>query len=540
MPGDPARRRARRAGARGRRGDAALHHALPQGAHREPRRGRRCGARSRRRRCSTASSRARRSSSTRSSATRRSRRSCASGSSRPSTSTCSRTSTTPTASRRRTGPCDAREAGLAAARGLDLELRPRHRDAPGGPDPRAVGLHLPQRGEGDRRRQGRDRGRARHPRRAPGGRPGAAGPGAARLLRAGLRARRRRPRRRSRTRSSRAYFAFQERVSVAARAGQLAPLSRASGAASRRASCRSPSAGRPRTPSSRRGSSRASRRAPARCPTRPGAEVLRHAGRIAFKNNVRTSIENEVHRVLKEAADATAAQVFAENVKRLLIEPPFGPKPVLGVDPGIRTGCKLVDRGRRRGVHRRARSSTCRRTSRRRPRAETLVRLARERGVAAVAVGQRQRADARRRSSRAPRCAQAGLELPVVLVSEAGASVYARARRRAAEFPELDAGVRGAISIARRLQDPLAELVKVEPRSIGVGQYQHDVAHAALQQALDAVIEELRQRRGREPQHRLAAPARARRGHRPGTRRGDRASSARSRGRSARASSCSR
>ena len=85
---------------------------------------------------------------------------------------------------------------------------------------------------------------------------------------------------------------------------------------------------------------------------------------------------------------------------------------------------------------------------------------------------------------------EAGLDLPVVLVSEAGASVYSTSDAARAEFPDLDATVRGAISIARRLQDPLAELVKIEPRSIGVGQYQHDVTHAALQRALDAVVED--------------------------------------------------
>ncbi len=222
-------------------------------------------------------------------------------------------------------------------------------------------------------------------------------------------------------------------------------------------------------------------------PDSPGAEVLRHAGRIAFKNNVRTSIENEVHRVLKEAADAAAAQVFAENVKRLLLEPPFGPKPVLGVDPGIRTGCKLVTVDAA-GAFTGSEIVFLQTDEQKTAAAETLVRLARERGVAAVAVGN---GTGGREAEVFARAAlrQAGLDLPVVLVSEAGASVYSTSEVARAEFPDLDATVRGAISIARRLQDPLAELVKIEPRSIGVGQYQHDVAHAALQHALDAVIE---------------------------------------------------
>ncbi len=223
-------------------------------------------------------------------------------------------------------------------------------------------------------------------------------------------------------------------------------------------------------------------------PESPGAEVLRHAGRIAFKNNVRTSIENEVHRVLKEAADAAASHVFAENVRRRLLEAPLGPKAVLGVDPGIRTGCKLaaVDAAGKfvatEVVHLQA--------DEQRPAAgETVLRLVREHAPAAVAVGNgtggREAEVFVRKALR-----EAGIELPVVLLSEAGASVYSTSDAARAEFPDLDATVRGAISIARRLQDPLAELVKIEPRSIGVGQYQHDVAHAALQRALDAVVED--------------------------------------------------
>jgi uncharacterized protein len=223
-------------------------------------------------------------------------------------------------------------------------------------------------------------------------------------------------------------------------------------------------------------------------PESPGAEVLRHAGRIAFKNNVRTSIENEVHRELKEAADAAAAHVFAENVRRRLLDPPLGPRPVLGVDPGIRTGCKLaaVDAAGKLVATDVIHVQTDEQKAAAR---ETVARLAREHGPAAVAVGNgtgSREAEVFVRSA----LREAGLEAPVVLVNEAGASVYSTSDAARAEFPDLDATVRGAISIARRLQDPLAELVKIEPRSIGVGQYQHDVAHAALQRALDAAVED--------------------------------------------------
>jgi uncharacterized protein len=223
-------------------------------------------------------------------------------------------------------------------------------------------------------------------------------------------------------------------------------------------------------------------------PDSPGAEVLRQAARIAFKGHVRTAIENEVHRVLKDAADAAAALVFAENVRRLLLEAPFGPKPVLGLDPGVRTGCKLaaVDAAGAFLAHDLVHLQTDEQGAA--AGRDTLARLAREHAAQAVAVGN---GTAGREAEAFARAAlrEAGIGVPVVLVSEAGASVYSTSDVARAEFPELDATVRGAISIARRLQDPLAELVKVEPRSIGVGQYQHDVAPAALQRALDAVVE---------------------------------------------------
>jgi len=228
--------------------------------------------------------------------------------------------------------------------------------------------------------------------------------------------------------------------------------------------------------------------AAASVPGSPGTEILRHAGRIAFRNNVRTSVENEVHRVLKEGADAAASQVFAENVRRRLLEAPLGPRPVLGVDPGVRTGCKLVavdGTGKFVATEVFHLQSDEQKAGAR----EAVVRFAREQCPAAVAVGN---GTGGREAEVFVRAAlrEAGISAPVVLVSEAGASVYSASDVARAEFPDLDATVRGAISIARRLQDPLAELVKIEPRSIGVGQYQHDVAHAALQKALDAVVED--------------------------------------------------
>ena len=222
-------------------------------------------------------------------------------------------------------------------------------------------------------------------------------------------------------------------------------------------------------------------------PDSPGAEVLKKASRAALRDHVLPSIEGEVHRALKDAADEAAIRVFADNVRRLLLDAPFGPRPVLGIDPGLRTGCKLaaVDAaGAYVGsdvIHLHTEEGRDRARSR-------VAELCRETGADAVAVGN---GTAGREAEVFVRAALggAGLAAPVVLVSEAGASVYSASDVAREEFPTLDATVRGAISIARRLQDPLAELVKVEPRSIGVGQYQHDVSPAALARALEAVVD---------------------------------------------------
>jgi len=222
-------------------------------------------------------------------------------------------------------------------------------------------------------------------------------------------------------------------------------------------------------------------------PDAPGAEVLRHAGRIAFKNDVRTSIENEIHRTLKDAADAVAARAFAENVRQVLLEPPFGAQPVLGIDPGTRNGCRAAavdEKGALAGtevVH--LQTDEQKEQAR-----EALVRLAREKGVRAVAVGNgaggREAEVFTRQALRA-----AGIDVPVVLVSEAASSAWSTGEAARAELPDVEPTLRSALSLARRLQDPMAELVKVEPRALGAGQYPHDVAHAAMQRAVDAVVE---------------------------------------------------
>jgi uncharacterized protein len=218
-----------------------------------------------------------------------------------------------------------------------------------------------------------------------------------------------------------------------------------------------------------------------------GAPLLRRAARLALRAHVAPSIETEVHKALREVADAAAVGVFAENVRKLLLSAPFGPKPVLGVDPGLRTGCKLavVDAsGRYVGSGLMHLESPAGKAAA----APILAELVQKGGIRAVAVGN---GTAGRETETFVREAlrHFQIDVPVVMVSEAGASVYSASDAAREEFPDLDVTVRGVISIARRLQDPLAELVKIDPKSIGVGQYQHDVSQTGLKKSLDAVVD---------------------------------------------------
>ncbi len=218
-----------------------------------------------------------------------------------------------------------------------------------------------------------------------------------------------------------------------------------------------------------------------------GADLLLRAARLALKAYVLPSIETEVHRALKEVADEAAIKVFAENVRKLLLAPPFGPKAVLGVDPGIRTGCKLAvvdDSGKYL-----ASSVIYLQTESEKEKSKQLLgEVVKNGNIRAIAVGN---GTGGRETESFIRAAlkEQGLAVPVVMVNEAGASVYSASEAAREEFPELDLTVRGAISIARRLQDPLAELVKIDPRSIGVGQYQHDVASHSLRKSLELVVD---------------------------------------------------
>ncbi|MEN9799778.1 MAG: hypothetical protein RL653_3475 [Pseudomonadota bacterium] len=200
------------------------------------------------------------------------------------------------------------------------------------------------------------------------------------------------------------------------------------------------------------------------------------------------SLESERRRALKARADEDAIAVFARNLSALLLAPPLGGKPVVAIDPGLRTGCKAVALDGRGEVL--AFETIYPHTGRESEAGVQLAKLVKAHAPAAIAVGN---GTAGRETEAFVRKLQAaGLvpkELRVVSVSEAGASVYSASDVAREELPSLDVTLRGAVSIGRRLQDPLAELVKIDPKSIGVGQYQHDVDQPALAESLERVVE---------------------------------------------------
>ncbi len=208
----------------------------------------------------------------------------------------------------------------------------------------------------------------------------------------------------------------------------------------------------------------------------------------AYKRLIATSIEVELRLQAKDLADEAAIAIFAKNLKNLLLAPPAGGRRVLGIDPGLRTGSKLaaVDQTGRFLEHVTIYPHTgAGRVDQARA---DLLRLVEAHGIEMIAIGNGT-AGREMELFTKETLTKAGRHLPVVMVSEAGASIYSASEIAREEFPELDLTVRGAISIARRLQDPLAELVKVDPKSIGVGQYQHDVNQSMLKKSLDEVVE---------------------------------------------------
>ena len=217
----------------------------------------------------------------------------------------------------------------------------------------------------------------------------------------------------------------------------------------------------------------------------PASQQVKIAVHDSYKRLLSSSMETEVRQVTKKRADEEAIRVFVENLRQLLLAPPLGQKNVLAIDPGFRTGCKVVCLDRQgKLLH-----------------TETIYPLQSEKGAAdagsmvlemcerfgieAIAVGN---GTAGRETETFIRSLDLSKNIQVVMVNESGASVYSASEVAREEFPDQDVTVRGAASIGRRLMDPLAELVKIDPKSIGVGQYQHDVDQGALKGSLDDVV----------------------------------------------------
>lgn len=206
----------------------------------------------------------------------------------------------------------------------------------------------------------------------------------------------------------------------------------------------------------------------------------------AYKRLLKPAIETEFSALSKEKADEEAIRVFAENLRQLLLAPPLGQKRTMGIDPGYRTGCKVVCLDAQGNLlHNEAIYPHP-------PKSETalagrkLVKLVEQYKIEAIAIGN---GTASRETERFVTSQRYDREVQVFLVSEDGASIYSASKIAREEFPEYDVTVRGAVSIGRRLMDPLAELVKIDAKSIGVGQYQHDVDQTKLKASLDQTVE---------------------------------------------------
>ena len=222
----------------------------------------------------------------------------------------------------------------------------------------------------------------------------------------------------------------------------------------------------------------------------PAAKLVQAAAEDAFQRLLFPAVEREIRKNLTETADTAAIQLFAANLRQLLLAAPLKNQIVLGVDPGYRTGCKLavvdetgavLDTG--------VAHITVGEGTRMEQGKKIILELLQKHHVTAVAIGN---GTASREAESVVAALLKTLPYPAayMVVSEAGASVYSASKLAAEEFPEYDVSLRSAVSIARRLQDPLAELVKIDPQAIGVGQYQHDMPKKELTAALDGVVED--------------------------------------------------
>ena len=206
----------------------------------------------------------------------------------------------------------------------------------------------------------------------------------------------------------------------------------------------------------------------------------------SYKRLIKPSIETEFAALSKEKADTEAIRIFAENLRQLLLAPPLGQKRVLGIDPGFRTGCKIVCLDAQGNLLHNETISPHPPQQDKSGAARKIVHLVEAYKIEAIAIGN---GTASRETESFITQLRFDRKVQVFVVSENGASIYSASKIARDEFPDKDVTVRGAVSIARRLIDPLAELVKIEPRSIGVGQYQHDVDQGKLKKSLDQTVE---------------------------------------------------
>ena len=222
--------------------------------------------------------------------------------------------------------------------------------------------------------------------------------------------------------------------------------------------------------------------------TSPCTETVREAGKDAYDRLIFPSLERETRNMLTEKAALAAIKVFADNLRELLLQPPVKGNVTLGLDPGYRTGCKtavvdatgmVLDTGVLYITHSDAQREQAK---------ETVKRLIAKHNITVIAIGNGT-ASKETEMFAAEILKEIESKVAYMVVSEAGASVYSASKLAAEEFPQFDVSLRSAVSIARRLQDPLAELVKIDPKAIGVGQYQHDMPQKELGNALNGVVE---------------------------------------------------
>jgi len=215
------------------------------------------------------------------------------------------------------------------------------------------------------------------------------------------------------------------------------------------------------------------------------SEEVKEAVHDCYKRLLSVSMETEVRLETKKGADREAIKIFTDNLRELLLEPPLGQKSVMAIDPGIRTGCKIVCLNPQGKLLKTDTIYLFKSENSKLSSAKTLKELVNTYKVEAIAIGN---GTGGRETEAFTNELPFSNDIPVIMVNESGASIYSASEAAREEFPDLDVTYRGAVSIGRRLMDPLAELVKIDPKSIGVGQYQHDVNPLGLKRSMDDVV----------------------------------------------------